>query len=153
MLTKTISFALAAASLSTAPAAFAQEQPIALTTSTYLVDVTEAGEELAPATSVVPGDMLEFTTRFANQTTSVITEFTVTNPVPRNVMLTADAATATEVSVDGGTVWGPLSALEIMRDDGTRRNAMPDDVTHMRWVIATLAPAETGSVSYRAVVR
>lgn len=153
MLKTTSTFVLALSALAMAPHAMAQERPIALTTSTYFVAVTADGEELVAPTNVVPGDTLEFTTRYANQSGSVITQFVVSNPVPENIALTAQAAGATEVSVDGGTVWGPLASLEIVEADGTRRAATAGDVTHLRWVIATLAPEEQGSVSYRGIVK
>lgn len=153
MLKKASTLMLSLAALAMAPTAFAQERPIALITSTQLVAVTDDGEELAAPTSVVPGDTLQFTTRYANQSGAVVTQFVVSNPVPANIALTPQAAGATEVSVDGGTVWGPLSSLEITLEDGTRRAATSADVTHLRWVIATLAPEEQGSVSYRGIVK
>ncbi len=151
--TTTLALALAAMTMAIAPSAMAQENPIALTTATYVVETSEEGETLAAPSSVIPGDTLEFTTRYENLTASVITQFVVTNPVPANIAITPEAASATEVSVDGGTVWGPLASLEIVEQDGSRRAATAGDVTHLRWVIATLAPQEAGSVSYRGVVK
>lgn len=153
MLKRTTAFALGLAAMAMAPSAIAQESPIDLTTSTYLVETSANGETLAAPAAVVPGDMLEFTTRYINQSGSVITQFVVTNPVPANIAVTPEAASATEVSVDGGTVWGPLASLEIVAEDGTRRAATAADITHLRWVIATLSPEEKGSVSYRGVVK
>ncbi len=57
-------------------------------------------------------------------------------------MLTDEAAAQTEVSVDGGAHWGRLGELTVAGDDGNQRPAGIDDVTHMRWVFARVAPSE-----------
>ena len=72
--------------------------------------------------------------------------FTVTNPLPRTLQFQGSANDREEVSVDGGHHWGRLSDLRV----GTRQ-ATPEDVTHVRWHIAT--PAPTGRIAYSAIVR
>ncbi|MEW4448157.1 hypothetical protein [Qipengyuania sp. JC766] len=133
--------------------AFAQERPISLETDVFLVQQTENGVDLAEATSVVPGDILQLSTKYANNTGQTVTNFVIKTPVPSNVLIAGESLAELEVSVDGGTVWGPVSALTITMEDGTERPANAGDVTHVRWILAELAPDQTGSVSYRATVK
>ena len=81
------------------------------------------------------------------------TNFTVTNPVPAAVIVTAESAAALVVSVDGGKAWGRLSALSVANGKGGRRPAQAADVTHVRWTIASIPPGGSGRVEYHALVR
>jgi len=75
--------------------------------------------------------------------------FTVINPVPPSVAFQAGTGyPAEEVSVDGGHSWGSLTALTV-HDSGGWRNALPGDVTHVRWRV----PGGAGQITYRGVVR
>ncbi|TCM21713.1 putative repeat protein (TIGR01451 family) [Novosphingobium sp. PhB165] len=117
--------------------------------------VTENGAAktvLAPPTTVVPGDRLLFTTRYSNDGDKPVDNFVVTNPLPAPVRLAADEG-GYEVSVDGGKTFGKLAALTVADAAGTRRAAQLEDVTHIRWTLAHLAPRAAGALEYHAVVR
>lgn len=72
--------------------------------------------------------------------------FTLTNPLPRGLYYQGSAEGDEEVSVDGGRTWGKLENLRVRK-----RLATPEDVTHIRWKIASSAP--TGRIAYSAIVR
>ncbi|MFA9199596.1 MAG: hypothetical protein ACEQR8_00175 [Cypionkella sp.] len=116
------------------------------------VDGVEQVELVEPAV-VVPGDRLVFTTRYRNPGPAAAENFTVTNAVPAAVALADDNAAGGTVSIDGGKTWGRLAALSVAQPDGTSRPAQPSDVTHLRWIIAAIAPGALGALQYRAVVR
>jgi uncharacterized repeat protein (TIGR01451 family) len=109
--------------------------------------------EMVPPTTIVPGDRLIFGTDYANSGSEAVQNFTVTNPLPTAVRLAPDADPALDVSVDGGKTWGALSALSITNSDGTTRPAAHADVTHIRWVLASIAPGSTGRLTYPAIIR
>jgi uncharacterized repeat protein (TIGR01451 family) len=109
--------------------------------------------ELAEPAVIVPGDRLVFGTDYANRSDQTVTNFVVTNPLPAAVRLSPDADTALEVSVDGGKTFGVVSSLSIANSDGTMRPATHADVTHVRWVLATIAPGASGRVTYPAIIR
>ena len=136
-------------------AAAAQERPIKLQSDVKLVRQAPQGDapELVAAEGVVPGDTLVFTTSYRNEGTSAISDFVIVNPVPSDLILTDEAAGATEVSVDGGKNWGPLTALTVVKEDGEKRPATAQDITHMRWVFSSVAPSQTGEVQFSARVR
>ena len=56
-----------------------------------------------------------------------------------------------ETQLDEGL--GALAALTITNSDGTTRPAAHADVTHVRWVLASIAPGEKGRLSYPAIIR
>lgn len=152
--------ALAAAGLlaCNSPAALAQSsQPIELV-GDVKVDkvVVENGKEkhvLSDPSVVVPGDKLVFSTTYRNTGKQSASDFVVTNPVPASVMLSPEGAEAHTVSVDGGKTWGKLSTLTVSDAQGGKRPAMASDVTHLRWVLAVIAPGATGKLTYHAIVR
>jgi hypothetical protein len=154
-----IALALAAAvALPLAPLAAQTASPISLNGDVMAVKVitaadgTERTELVAPST-IVPGDRLIFGTDYANSGAEAVTDFIVTNPLPAAVRLAHDADAALTVSVDGGKTWGVLSALSITNPDGTTRPAAHADVTHVRWVLASIAPGATGRLTYPAIIR
>lgn len=138
--------------------AFAQEQPITLSGDVKLVKVeqVEGGEDkvtLVAPEVIVPGDRLLFTTDYSNSGAEVVTDFVVTNPVPAAVRLAPDADADLSVSVNGGADWGPLAELSVTEEDGNTRPAQHADVTHIRWVLASVQPGETGRLEYPAIIR
>lgn len=136
-------------------AAAAQERPIKLQSDVKLVrpGAQGAAPELVEAEGVVPGDTLLFTTSYRNEGASAVSDFVIVNPLPTDLVLTDEAAAQTEVSVDGGKSWGRLAELKVVNEGGEERPATINDITHMRWVFARVAPSETGEVRFSARVR
>lgn len=109
--------------------------------------------ELVDPAAIVPGDRLVFGTDYASTGAEAVNNFVVTNPLPAAVRLAADADPALAVSVDGGKTFGALASLSVSGSDGTTRPATHADVTHVRWVLASIAPGETGRLTYPAIIR
>ena len=108
---------------------------------------------------VVPGDKVVFILNIVNSGLEPAAGFRATNPIPASVAFQTVDQDWAEVSVDGGVKWGKLSMLLVSTkaaDTGIAitRAALPEDVTHVRWVFASaIAPASKSSVSYRGVVK
>lgn len=115
-------------------------------------DGKERTELVDPAT-IIPGDRLVFGTDYANKGAEAVSNFVVTNPLPAPVRLAPDADPALDVSVDGGKSWGVLATLSMTNPDGTTRPATYADVTHVRWVLASIAPGASGRLTYPAIIR
>ena len=109
--------------------------------------------ELVDPETIVPGDRLLLFTDYTNTGTEAATNIVLNNPVPDAVRLAPDADPALDVSVDGGKSFGKLAALTITSSDGTTRPATQSDVTHVRWVLASIAPGQKGRLSYPAIIR
>lgn len=156
---KTIAKIIAAVMLmSAAPLAAQGANPVTLAGDVMAVEVSqdEAGNEvvrLVEPAVIVPGDRLVFGTDFANTGAEAVENFVVTNPLPAAVRLAPDADPELVVSVDAGANWGKLEALTVTGDDGSSLTATHEDVTHVRWTLASIAPGQTGRLEYPAIIR
>ncbi|RDV07866.1 hypothetical protein DXH95_06195 [Sphingorhabdus pulchriflava] len=103
---------------------------------------------------VVPGDQLVFVVRYKNVGTQPASNFIVTNPIPRAVAFSGTMDGTEVVSVDGGKSWGTMAQLKVAKPDGSFRQALPADVTHLKWNMnQTLAAGSAGKLVFRGVVR
>lgn len=110
---------------------------------------------------VVPGDKVIFTLNVVNSGTEPASGFRATNPIPESVAFVTVDQDWAEVSVDGGASWGKLGTLTINNPTEATdnravvlRDAVAEDVTHVRWVFAAaIAAGSKTSVSYRGVVK
>lgn len=109
---------------------------------------------LSPAKRAIPGDTLVVMVDYRNPAAKPVSNIVVTNPLPTAISYRGTADDGAEVSVNGGRSWGRLEDIRITERDGTVRQAVPEDVTHVRWRLAKSVPAGgTGKVSFRGVVR
>ena len=159
MLNKLTKIAAIAFALTLAPvAASAQQQPVSVQSDIMLEravtsdDGSSATERVTPEV-VVPGDRLILGINYHNEGTEAFDNFVVTNPLPGQVMLAADADPRLDVSVDGGRTWGPLAELRVNEGGGVSRTAQHADVTHVRWTLATVQPGESGRLEFPAIIR
>ncbi|MEL7196839.1 MAG: hypothetical protein AAGL10_00850 [Pseudomonadota bacterium] len=109
--------------------------------------------ELVEPTIFTPGTRLSFGLSYENNGNSPATDVTATNPINEAVRLAPDADPALIVSVDGGTTFGVLADLQVADETGASRPASHDDVTHVRWTIASIAPGESGRVAFPVIIR
>ena len=139
--------------------AYAQSQsPVAISSEVKAVETSVDADgnvttELVELGVTVPGDRLLFVNSYANNGEEPATNFVITNAVHQAVRLAPDADANLTVSVDGGESWGTLSQLSVVTEEGATRSATHADVTHIRWVIASIAPGESGSVDFPAIIR
>ena len=156
---KNIIAAILIAGAAAIPASAVQAQsPVTLEGDVKAVKtVTDAdgnqSTQLVEPDLIVPGDRLVIGTEYANNGTESADNFVITNKVPEAVRLAPDASADLIVSVDGGETWGPLSSFSVVNEDGTTRSATGDDVTHIRWTLASIAPGASGRVEYPAIIR
>jgi len=108
---------------------------------------------LEPPKLVTPGDRVVFVLTYKNGGAQPATGFVINNPLPAAVSYESSDGAPPVVSVDGGKSWGALATLKITQPDGTMRPATPADVTHLRWTFATIAPGQSGKLSFRGVVK
>lgn len=135
---------LAAAALQAQPSVSQPVAPVMLASDVFVERVDSATRVLEPAQRLRPGDRV--VTIVSWKRAQPGRHFTVTNPLPRTLYFQGTADGDEEVSVDGGRTWGRLGSLRI-----AERLATPEDVTHVRWRIAT--PAPQGRIAYSAIVR
>ena len=117
---------------------------MALGSAVFVEKTDDNARILQPANKLSRGDRV--VTVVTWRRTSPGGRFTVTNPLPRGLYYQGSANDDEEVSVDGGRSWGKLGELRI-----GDRLATPEDVTHLRWRVAS--PASAGRIAYSAIVR
>ena len=123
------------------------------------VRTTEGGRTevvLIAADRVAPGDTVAYVLNYRNDGEAPAADLVLVMPVPEATSYlpgTASGPVASEVSVDGGGVYGELAELSVS-EAGERRPAAPGDVTHLRWALdRPLAPGARGEVAFRARLR
>jgi uncharacterized repeat protein (TIGR01451 family) len=110
---------------------------------------------LVKPTRVSPGDRIVFVLAYHNVGAQPLSNVVLANPLPRAIAYrsASPGSPAPEVSVDGQT-YGALAALRVSALDGSTRAASPDDVTHVRWRIASpLAAGSQGQFAFQAVLK
>lgn len=157
-LTNLLLVAAAALAVPALPLAAQDSSPIVLNGDVKAVKIITDADgkqrtDLVVPSTIVPGDRLLFGTDYANNGVDAVKSFVVTNPLPAAVRLAPDADPALEVSVDGGSSFGVMASLTIANSDGTTRQAAHADVTHVRWVLASIAPGASGRLTYPAIIR
>ena len=111
-----------------------------------------------PAKKVAPDGEVIYTTTFKNTIDKAISNIVVTNPVPANMLYTADSATGANTvitySVDGGKIYDAAEKLTVTGKDGKQRPAQAADFTHIRWVYkGDLSTGKSSDVGFRATVK
>lgn len=110
-----------------------------------------------PVSLISPGSEVVYVVSYANVSAKPA-NIVITNPLPADLgYRSASGAvdgTQSDVSVDGGATYGPLSTLQVKGPDGTLRQATAADITHVRWTVPkAVRPGEQGRVSLRAVLK
>jgi len=110
---------------------------------------------LAPTKKVVPGDKVVFVLDYRNTGAQPISNLVLDNPVPQQLAYRSPAqgSPTPEVSVDGKT-YGELATLRVRTAAGGQRPASPDDVTNVRWRLASPVTAGAhGQFAFQAVLK
>jgi uncharacterized repeat protein (TIGR01451 family) len=115
-----------------------------------------------PADEARPQDVLEYRVTYANMSETTVRNVTVVDPVPVGTEYIARTATrpnegAVEFSIDGGKTyhsWPIRIKTQSAEGEVVEKEATPDMVTHIRWIIASDFEPETEiTFSYRAIVK
>jgi len=151
---------IAAALAATATVASAAAGPLQVTSS-ILVEARAAAADgttriaLVKPSKVTPGDKVIFVVSYRNTGTQPLGNVVLDNPLPRQVAYRSanPGSPAPDVSVDGKT-FGSLETLRVRSLDGSTRAASPNDVTSVRWRLASpLAAGSQGQFAFQAVLK
>jgi uncharacterized repeat protein (TIGR01451 family) len=125
-----------------------------------ITTINEQGEQivsLVEPKSVVPGDIVVYTTYYRNKSDSIAKNVAITNPIPLDTTYFDDSAkgkdSAIEYSADGGKEFAIKEQLAVTDIDGKTYPASARDYTHIRWTIKELVPGSNGNVSFRTKVK
>jgi uncharacterized repeat protein (TIGR01451 family) len=140
--------------------AISQEQGHLNVTSLVQMEEVSEGENgerltrLVPVETVVPGDVVIYTTTVENISDEAADDIVVTSPVPEHLSYVAGSAFGPgmliEFSVDGGVTYAAPEELTVDEDGGSRA-ATAEDYTHIRFVLQDhLAAGAQGIARFRA---
>lgn len=111
--------------------------------------VTIAGvvkEQLREFDKLLPGEEVTYVVHCANRGTEAASGVIVTLPIPPEMTLVAgspdESVGRVDYSVDGGTTFGDLADLSVVRD-GTSRAATFADINLVRWRLARPIPPDS----------
>jgi uncharacterized repeat protein (TIGR01451 family) len=112
----------------------------------------------AAAAKVIPGDVVIFTTQYANIDRKPAENVVITNPVSEHVVYVENSAEGQgmkiEFSADQGKRYAAPDKLTKTDAKGVSKRATARDYTHIRWTLGKpLAPDGKGSVTFRAMVK
>ncbi len=128
----------------------------------FLVTESADGEQLIPADTAAPGEVMEFQIAFTNAGDQEVTGIRVVDPIPENTRFigesqSADVDAAFEVSIDGGETFErePVTRIET-QTDGSQKEVVidPSEYTHVRWLAEEALGADGGrhAFSYRVAI-
>ncbi len=111
-----------------------------------------------PAKKVPPDGEVIYTTTFKNTIDKPISNIVVTNPIPANMLYSADSATGANTvitySVDNGKTYDTPEKLTVIGKDGKLRPAQAADFTDIRWLYkGDLATGKSSDVIFKAKVK
>jgi uncharacterized repeat protein (TIGR01451 family) len=109
--------------------------------------------KLVPVLHAVPGDEVVYEIAYKNSGKAPVTDIVVNNPLPKEMIYVGASTQPTAVSVDGGKKYGELTDLTVTLPNGAKRPALASDITHLRWVVSSLAGGASGKVTFRAKVK
>ena len=151
---------IAAVLAATAASVSAAAGPLQVT-SNILVESRSAAADgttritLVKPSKVTPGDKVIFVLSYRNTGAQPLANVVLDNPLPRQIAYRSanPGSPAPDVSVDGKT-FGSLDSLRVRSLDGSTRSASANDVTSVRWRLASpLAAGSQGQFAFQAVVR
>jgi len=152
-------FALAMLGVFTIPA-HATGLKATQTVEVAIVTTDANGEDaltFAPATDVEPGQQVRYSLAYTNEGTEAADSVSLVMPIPSEVTYLEASVSGTRgtamFSVDNGQTFAARDALTIGEAENSRV-ANASEITHVKWAFgAPVAPADSGEISYMAVLK
>lgn len=155
--TKSILFAVIAALSITFPLAHADDEKgieVEMLVQEEIIVVNEEGEKetkLVKPSSVIPGDIVVYTTIVENKGGEAADNVAIQNPIPKEITYIENTAQGNNstitFSVDGGKSFALPEELTV-NENGKMRVATHKDYTHILWTLKKLNPEEKTQVSF-----
>jgi uncharacterized repeat protein (TIGR01451 family) len=144
-------------------AAWAQPKITVTLTAEKETVVTENGKKVTKkvvAKDIFPGEEILYTLSYANSGSEAATDVVLSDPIPVGTAYIPGSASDTgdlSFSIDQGKSYKKpaLLSYEVTTGDGkkVKRVASPEEYTHIRWTIPSVAAGGKGSVSFKVKVK
>jgi uncharacterized repeat protein (TIGR01451 family) len=108
-----------------------------------------------------PGEKLIFTLQYKNKGNEKAKNVKVDNPIPKDTVFVVGSGIGKNskmmFSIDGGKTYKAPSLLqyEVTLSDGKKikKQASPDQYTHVRWIISEVPPGQQGTVGFQVKMK
>lgn len=136
-----------------------QENPIEISTEIFLVSMVQGNEQLRPATSARPGQVVEYRITAVNRSEETLPEgiVEIIGPIPDGTSYVPNSATPsservlTEYSAPGSQEYSEEPVL--LENGDERQVAEPETYDAIRWtLLVPLEPGQEETFFYRVVV-
>ena len=125
-----------------------------------IVTRAPSGEETktrVAAETVIPGEEVIYSLRYANDADEAAEAIVLVMPVPGEVAFVEGSVEGANANVtfsaDGGQTYVARGRLTVA-EGGALRPARSNEITHIKWSLTKpLAPRETGEIAFRAVLK
>ena len=142
----------ASAAVTAAKPATAQAVAVLLTQH-KVVKAADGKEQLLDATTVKPGDVLEYRATYTNTTDKAVTGVVATLPIPEGLEYSAQSAKPGPTLVQAATKNGVYGAEPLMRQVNGKAESVPYvEYRTLRWNLGQLPARGVAAVSARAKV-
>ncbi|NNC38380.1 MAG: hypothetical protein EX271_06045 [Acidimicrobiales bacterium] len=105
------------------------------------------------ADTVVPGESIVYSINYYNDLDKPAENVVLVMPVPTELTFSEGSAdfdgVQTTFSTDGGKTFALRESVVVKRDDNSTRAADAADITHVKWVVASITPDQRGSLSFK----
>ena len=137
-----------------APTATTKNAVTVVLTQSKVVKGTDGKERLLDATTVKPGDVLEYRATYTNRDTKVVKDVVANLPIPEGLVYEAKSAKPGATLVQAATKDGAFSAEPLSRNVGGQIEAVPyPEYRMLRWSLGSLPAGGFKAVSARATVQ
>jgi uncharacterized repeat protein (TIGR01451 family) len=116
--------------------------------------------KMEAVSKIIPGEVITYTIKYKNAGDEVAVDAVFEDAVPKGMTYSPDSAEGKDsditFSIDGKTFdKPPLLTYEVKNAAGkiTKRNALPEEYTNIRWVVKKIMPGEEGTVSFKAKIQ
>lgn len=160
---RTMEFVAVACLLWVLPAFAAPAIQVGIAAKKEVVQHLESGErvrKLVAANEMAPGELLMYEVSIHNSGDESATNLVIDDPIPEGTTYVAGSATELGqllFSIDQGkTFLRPMLLTYEVRDASgtvTKKTAAPEEYTHIRWVIPSVAAGETRIVHFQVLVQ
>jgi len=117
--------------------------------------------KLIAPTNVTPNDTVVYITEYQNNSAQEARNVKITVPIPQHLIYISNSATKPSASesilvhfsVDQGQRFDTLNRLTVTDATGKKHPANPENYTHIRWVIPSIAAESIGFVQFKAKLK
>jgi len=109
------------------------------------------------ADTVVPGESIVYSINYYNDLDRSAENVVLVMPIPAEISFTEGSAdfegAQTTFSADGGQTFSSREDVTVELDDESTRTADSGDITHVKWIVASITPDQRGSLSFKGKLK